>query len=250
METQTEYAPFAERPEPYPDGYRPNPARWSGREIMRVEIDCEETDDGVVATTDPRAATADPNVPTARTSTAMRYFPAERLPAARLVIAEHITDDPGALALHGRRIRHGEVTSPTPDDPWTGSGAGLHEVPVGAVLVSVETDADGLKHWRAWRVTPIGMPVLVLRETAMPGRRDHLPRLAALLDEDLRTAFETILERYGKSGARPEHVEQMRLAIERWRFGIEVGRKRLRRRAAPEAGRAATGTRPRLVACG
>ena len=166
------------------------------------------------------------------------------------MIAEHITDDPGALALHGRRIQNGDVTTPGADDPWIATEGALHEIPIGAVLVSVETERDGRKQWRAWRVAPVGVPVMILNETTVRGQRDHLERLTAMLDEDLRDAFDGILQRYERSNARPEHVAHMRRTIEVWRFEAETTLQPRRRRrqglAAPAP--AATGTRPRLIA--
>ena len=229
--SQIDYRPCGERPEPYPLGYQPNPARWTGLVLTRME-DGGEADSGTPAPLPKNAITA-------RTSTRNRFLPAERLPAGRVVVLEHVTDDPGALALHGRRIRSGDVVTSGADDPWTGSEGALYTVPMGAVLVSVETENDGTKCWRAWRVTPIGLPVMVLHEKKRPGARDHLPKLARLLDEDLREAFADILDRYRNSGASPDHVEQMAQAIDVWRFEAELGSKpRPRRRRRTTSGRA------------
>ena len=225
MNTNADYVPFGDRPEPYPHGFNPNPARWTGLELMRVRR-IEDNEEPAHARDLAAYAPAPPDNGsiTAKTSTRKRYLPADRLPASRLVLAEHITDDPGALALHGQRLRSGDVVTLTPDDTWTGSQGGLHEVAVGAVLVSVEPESDGTKVWRAWRVAPIGIPVMVFHEEKRPGARDHLPRLAALLDEDLRDAFAEILRRYRNSGADPSHVEQMERSIELWRLDAEMGR--------------------------
>ena len=250
MHNESHYVPFGERPEPYPDGYRPNPTRWTGRELVRVKEGTNDDENCPAELSGLQATAADPRAITARTSTRMRYFPSERLPAKRLVIAEHITDDPGALALHGRRIQNGDVTTPGADDPWIATEGALHEIPVGAVLVSVETECDGRKQWRAWRVAPVGVPVMVLHETATRGQRDHLKRLTALLDEDLRDAFANILTRYERSDARPEHIAHMRRTIEVWRFEAEttLQPRRQRRQRLPAAAPPATGTRPRLLA--
>ena len=250
MENQNHYVPFGARPEPYPDGYRPDPSRWTGRELILVEDAANDDPNCPAELSEVRATAPDPRSITARTSTRMRYFPAERLPAQRLVIAEHVTDDPGALALHGRRIRNGEVTAPAADDPWIASESMLHEIPVGALLVAVDTETDGRKHWRAWRVAPIGIPVLVVHETIGRGHRQLLERLAGLLDEDLRDAFADIVTRYEGSSAKPEHVALMKRAIELWRFEAETTLKpaRKRRNNLPMPAPPASGTRPRLVA--
>ncbi len=243
------YVPFGERPEPYPPGYAPDPARWSGRELLRVELD-PGAEPGVLPGGLPACTPrpADARAVTARTSRRMRYIPADRLPARYLVLLEHVTDDPGALAVHGVRLRQ-ELPAAESPDGWASHGGRLVELPVGGVLVAVDREADGTRHWRAWRVTPIGPPVLVYRHDGGPGDRTQLARLAALLDEDLTAAFAAILARYERSGASPGHVAQMRLAIEQWRFAAAPGRpKRRGRRGRPAAPAApATGIRPRLV---
>ncbi len=249
---QVSYVPFGERPEPYPPGYAPNPGRWTGRELLRVELD--PTADKHVLPGGVPACTPlpdDPNAITARTSKRTRYLPADRLPARRGVLLEHVTDDPGSLAIHGRRLWQ-DLPATEAGDGWTSSDGRLVELPVGGVFVAVDTDTTGRRFWRAWRVTPIGPPVLVFRHESDTGDRSHLAHLAALLDEDLVKAFAAILTRYEGSNATPRHVAQMRNAIEHWKFGVSVGRPRRRRRRGNGAERQpaapAVGTRPRLVA--
>ena len=246
------YIPFGERPEPYPIGYAPNPARWSGRELLRVELEPGERVSARPGLTDPecRPAPVTGDMPTARNSRRMQFLPASRLPAGRLTILEHITDDPGALAVHGRRIGAEQTIEGTTEDGWENGGAPLIELPVGAVLVAVDTESDGTRVWRAWRVMPIGQPVAVFRERLTPGSRRHLATLAALLDEDLVSAFASIVERYRRSGAEASHIRQMELAVERWRFATQAGsrrRRRGRRREVQQAAPRASGVRPRMV---
>ena len=246
------YVPFGERPEPYPIGYAPNPARWSGRELLRVELEPGEKPSVTPGLADPecRPAAVATDTPTARNSRRMQLLPASRLPAGRLTILEHITDDPGALAVHGRRLRSEETIEGTAEDGWENGGPTLIELPVGAVLVAVDTESDGTRMWRAWRVMPIGQPVAVFRERVAPGGRQHLASLAAMLDEDLVSAFASIVERYRRSGAEERHVRQMEQAVERWRFATQAGtrrKRRTRRRRIQPAATPATGIRPRMV---
>lgn len=249
---QISYVPFGERPEPYPPGYAPDPGRWTGRELLRVELD--PTADAHVLPGGLPACTpveADPNTVTARTSQRTRYIPADRLPARRTVLLEHVTDDPGRLAIHGRRLGQ-DLPATEAGDGWTSTHARLVELPLGGVIVAVETDTTGRRFWRAWRVTPIGPPVLVFRHESEPGDRSHLAHLAALLDEELAGAFDAILARYERSNAAPAHVAQMRQAISHWKFGVHVGRPRKRRQRRNGADRqlapASRGTMPRMVA--
>ena len=252
MQAEISYVPFAQRPEPYPAGYAPNPTRWSGRELVRVEMD-PTADRHVLPSGVPPCTPMpiDPDVITARTSQRTRYVPTDRLPARRTVLLEHITDDPGALAIHGQRLWQ-DVPATETEDGWTSQTPRIVELPIGGVLVSAESENDGTRHWRTWRVTPIGPPVLVLAEKTDPGDRAHLPKLAALLDEELQSAFADILARYARSGARPEHIRQMSNAIEHWAFGEVTRRPKSRRRRrtmGAEPAEPTRGTRPRLVAC-
>ncbi len=242
------YVPLGERPEPYPPGYAPDRGRWSGRELLRVELD-PGAKPGVLPGGVPAFTSrpADVRAVTARTSRTMRYIPADRLPARRLVLLEHVTDDPGALAVHGVRLWQ-ELPAAESPDGWASHGGRLIELPVGGVLVAVDREANGTRHWRAWRVTPVGPPVLVYRHDGGPGHWTQLAKLAALLDEDLTAAFAAILARYERSGASPGHVAQMRLAIEQWRFAAAPGRTKRRRGRWPAAPAApAAGIRPQLV---
>ena len=268
-ETVYSYAPIGpERPEPYPDGFAPDTARWSGREYSRVrtlengEHTLEDAElpvlhDGVPEH-DP--APVDTRLTTARTSTMVRYIAADRLPARRLIELRHVTHDPGMLALHGQRVYGAVPVQPDtiggPLDPeaWVSPEPRIYEVRVGAVLVAFDRTETPQRtprsvHIRAWRVPPTGPPVLVYHADD-PQNHEHLIALSALLDEPLETAFLIAADRYaGSRPAPPDHrIMQMRAAIDRWRFADDIARRagntpaagRRRRRRAGKARPAAT----------
>ncbi len=256
------YAPIGnERPEPYPDGFVPDPRRWSGHEYARIATrpDDAPSNYGEDAPAG-EPAPVDAGVTSARNATMVRYIAADRLPARQLVELRHVTDDPGRLALLGERLFGTVPVTPgaaTDADTWTSPEPRLYEIRVGAILVAIDHEhtsdsihvgdrfagySHGLstRHVRAWRVPPAGPPMLVY-ETEDPQGEEHLVRLSELLDEPLETAFLALADRYASSRpAPPDHrVLQMRSAIERWRFTDEIarhsrqpnGRNRRRRRA-------------------
>ena len=255
MHTQTEvgytYAPIGpERPAPYPDGFVPDPRRWSGREYTRVFVPEGDAPpvlhDGAPAC---EPAPVDARRTTARTSAMVRYIAADRLPARHLIELRHVTHDPGLLALHGERL-HGTtpcnpttVNGPLDPDAWVSPEPRLCEIRVGAILVAFdrETTRDpvhvsgvllgfehgrGSAHLRAWRVPPAGPPMLV-HEAHDPRGDEHLIPLAALLDEPLEAAFLSLADRYATSDPPPpaHRITQLRGAIDRWRFADELARR-------------------------
>lgn len=269
------YAPIGSaRPEPYPDGFVPDPRRWSGLEYARIATrpDAEPSMFGDDAPPgDP--APADARVTSARNATMVRYIAADRLPARQLVELRHVTDDPGRLALIGERLFGAVPLTPgaaTDADTWTSPEPRLYEVRVGAILVAIDrathqpvtdesekSDDDNApalstRHVRAWRVPPAGPPMLVY-ETEDPQGDEHLVRLSELLDEPLETAFLALVDRYASSRpAPPDHrVLQLRSAIERWRFADEIAKhsqqpagNRRRRRRGGRKNRAKTAQAP------
>lgn len=244
------YAPIGnDRPEPYPDGFVPDAARWSGQEYARIATrpDGERSVFGDDAPAG-EPAPVDARVTTARTATMVRYIAADRLPARQLVELRRITHDPGRLALHGERlygavpVTPGALGAPLDPDAWTSPEPRLYEIRVGAVLVALDREhtsdeihvggrfagyahKPSTTHVRAWRVPPAGPPMLVY-QAENPHGDEYLIALSALLDEPLETAFLALADRYAASRPAPPdyRVLQMRSAIERWRFTDEIAR--------------------------
>ena len=191
------WLPFGKACEPAWDG---SPL-YTGRRLVRSEITGAMRDgwnEGL-----PPARRKRVEMETAVSSIIMRDLEANELPnAPRLIHLTAVRDLPGQRSLEGRRIDQGtrQIT-----------------VPIGSLLASCSYSAGatgagrrrpGLV-WRVWRVGPTGFPYLEKYIEARTGFRAWTPeratpqeRIAALLDEPLKRAFERHRSRTADDGRK------------------------------------------------
>ena len=203
------YLPLGMRPGPYPPGFQVNDPRWSGDRLVRVKLLEGEPDQGL-----PMADSAPvPNKRlTAHRSRSDRVVYADTLPiVSTLAIATAVSDDPGWLAIHGRRVSGAYAPScqnagDSHPDLWRGPKRQRVTLPVGGVLVSrVGGTGSTAKGWNIWRVLPTG-PTCVL-ENAVSDTMDGLEKIAiaAAIDRDLRHAFEQSVRTLRRGATSDQH---------------------------------------------
>ncbi len=242
---ETTYAPLGERPAPYPPGFTAQGRFWTGREMVAAVPDPDAPNDTAIHDGLPSCRPAPvAGCRTARTSTAVRYLPDALLPAARLVELRQVSDDPGLLGMHGPRLWAGSgpdvADVETTRDPYTGPDPRLYEVRVGGVLVSCVHTAEGRHWWRAWRVPPVGPPMLVYAATRRRSDKTHLRDLSALLDRRLDDAFADMVTRVlAAHPGEPARAANLAAAVRRWRARVTMTEPAPNRRRERRVGKRA-----------
>ena len=230
------YLAIGLRPAPYPPGYAPDAARFSGDRLVRVVLTGKDPDGGMPPA---EPAPVPASRPTATRSRQLRWIQADELPvAAPMAVAETVSDDPGWLSIHGPRL-HGDYGPAGPGGRGRGDlgGGGRRrgrQVPVGAVLVSRRAERSSERRgWNIWRVMP-GGPVAVL-EASVDDAASGAERveIATRIERDLRAAFAEAADRLELADS--PHAGRLRAAVGSWTSAETAppaagGRRKNRRR--------------------